>query len=55
MVMIPEDMDVPLSRRDTSNPSNVRWLLRNLFIRNSNHPEFELVQKVLKELAKSTA
>ena len=36
MVLIPEDMDVPLNRRDTSKPENVRWLVRNLPIRNSN-------------------
>ncbi|SVA76881.1 uncharacterized protein METZ01_LOCUS129735 [marine metagenome] len=40
---IPEDMDVPASRRDTSELSNVRWLLRNLAIRNSEHPEFRTV------------
>lgn len=35
---IPEDMDVPANRRDITDPSNVRWLLRNLAIRNSKHP-----------------
>jgi len=46
---LPEDMEIPESRKDTTVPHNVRWLLRNLFIRNSNHPEFE---KVVKELKK---
>ncbi len=50
MVLIPEDMDVPLSRRDTSKPENVRWLVRNLPIRNSKHPSFDDVWRVLKLL-----
>ena len=50
MVLIPEDMDVPLSRRDTNHPENVRWLMRNLSIRNSEHPSFKEVIDVLKLL-----
>ena len=38
---ISHDMDVPETRRDLTDLANVRWLLRNLFARNSNHPEFE--------------
>jgi hypothetical protein len=53
MVIIPEDMDVPMFRRDTSKPENVRWLLRNLGARNSDHPLFALCLKVLKKLFKS--
>ena len=44
---LPEDMDIPLSRKDISNISNVAWLLRNLGIRNQGHPEFEEVIKFL--------
>ena len=29
-----ESLDVPETRRDVSNPANVRWLLRNLAINN---------------------
>jgi len=50
MVLIPEDMDVPLSRRDTNKPENIRWLMRNLSIRNSEHPSFKEVIDVLKLL-----
>ena len=50
MVLIPEDMDVPLSRRDTSKPENVRWLVRNLSVKNSEHPRFDDVFRVLKLL-----
>ena len=50
--MIPSDMHVPELRKDISNPSNVRWLLRNLFIRNRNHPEFSSVMDKLEDLVK---
>ena len=46
-LMIPLDMDVPKLRRDTSDPSNVRWLLRNLSSRNQDHPQFSLVMDKL--------
>ena len=54
--VIPIDMDVPASRRavDVCNPmrpSNVRWLLRNLAVRNKNHPQFEKTMKKLKIMA----
>ena len=50
MVLIPEDMIVPLNRRDTSKPENVRWLVRNLSVKNSEHPSFDDVFRVLKLL-----
>ena len=31
-----KDLDVPELRRDTTKPENVRWLQRNLFVRNKN-------------------
>ena len=46
--MIPLDMNVPEVRRDISDPSNVRWLLRNLPVRNQNHPQFTKVMDELK-------
>ena len=45
---IPEDMDVPSTRRDTRDHGNIRWLLRNLGVRNSNHPEFKTIIESLK-------
>ena len=54
MVMLPEDMDIPFIRRDINDPANVRWLLRNLGVRNSRHPEFNVVVCMLKELAKKS-
>lgn len=35
-----DDMDVPPLRRDVQKIENLRWLLRNLFIRNMGHPDF---------------
>jgi|TARA_R100001244_G_scaffold49349_1_gene43656 hypothetical protein len=49
MKTIPDDMDIPASRRDLSDEKNVRWLLRNLPIKNKNHPKFK---NVINELTK---
>lgn len=46
------DMDIPAMRMDIDNPANVRWLLRNLGIRNANHKNFEEAFRLLKEKAK---
>ena len=48
-VLLPNDMDIPESKRDLFDDNNVRWLLRNLAIRNKNHPEFK---NVINELSK---
>ena len=52
MITIPDDMDVPRIRRDTNNPDNVRWLVRNLAVRNSQHLEFK---KIFSQLVKLQA
>ena len=49
---LPEDMDIPENNRDLSSMRNVRWLLRNLAVRNSGHPCFQSVMKNLTNLAK---
>ena len=41
MKQIPNDMVVPDWRRDISQMSNVRWLLRNLAIQNKDHSELD--------------
>ena len=33
--------DIPPNKRDLSIKSNVRWLLRNLGVRNKNHPDYK--------------
>ena len=42
-----EGFDVPENRKDIDRPENARWLLRNLSIRNSEHPR---IQKVMKQI-----
>ena len=46
---LPEDMDIPKNRRQLSD-ENLRWLIRNLSIRNSNHPKFPEVKKNLLDI-----
>tara|TARA_R100000306_G_C4354437_1_gene131892 strand:+ start:548 stop:766 length:219 start_codon:yes stop_codon:yes gene_type:complete len=41
-------MDLPIMRRDTSKPENVRWLLRNLASRNADNPDFNRIIELLK-------
>jgi hypothetical protein len=53
-ITLPVDMEIPNRRRDTTKPENVRWLLRNLGVQNQDHPRFEIVCTVLKNLTKST-
>ena len=53
-ITLPIDMVIPKVRRDTTNPENVRWVLRNLGVQNQDHPRFEIVCTILKNLAKST-
>ena len=52
-VTLPKDMDIPDRRRDVAEPENVRWLLRNLSVRNGNHPQFKITIEFLKKLVKS--
>lgn len=55
-VEIPGDMDVPAWKRDTTNFQNLRWLERNLYIRNASHPKFYTIIKEVEEaLGKSAA
>ena len=46
-------MDIPENRREI-NFGNLSWMIRNLAIRNRNHPDFEeardLVRKLFKEV-----
>lgn len=53
-ITLPVDMEIPNRRRDITKPENVLWLLRNLGIQNQDHPRFEIVCTVLKNLTKST-
>ena len=44
------EMDIPDMRRDLSRASNLRWLLRNIRVRNGNHPRIAEVFEELKRL-----
>jgi hypothetical protein len=47
------DMEIPASRRDTTKPENLRWLLRNLRIRNLENPSIsEAIALLKKEIDK---
>ena len=42
--------DIPDSRKDLTNKNNIRWLLRNIQIRNGNHPKLKETIQALKLL-----
>ena len=48
-----EEMDLPESRVHLGKEENVRWLIRNIRIRNSQHPKCFMVLDELKEIAKN--
>ena len=47
------EMDVPDMRRDVSKPDNVAWLLRNLRVRNDDHPRIDEAMSMLKALMRA--
>ncbi len=51
LIEILADMDLPSLRRDFSKPENVRWLLRNMAIRNRGHKDFSTAFTILKKIA----
>ena len=53
LVEILATMDVPASRKELT-PSNVRWLLRNLRVRNGQHPDINEAISGLKEVARAS-
>ncbi len=48
-----EQMDVPESRMDTFRQENIRWLARNLGIRNKKHPMFLTAMELIKWILKN--
>ena len=49
-----ETMDVPEMRRDLTKPANVRWLLRNLAVRNGNNTALREVFRLLRDIGRRT-
>jgi len=51
LIKILNTMDIPDMRKDL-NQVNIRWLNRNILIRNSEHPEIERAIKIIRGLLK---
>jgi len=49
-----ESMDIPASRQDIT-PTNVSWLLRNLQVRNGEHPDIRLAMHHLRNFRRVAA
>ena len=52
VVEILEEMDVPETRKNLNELANLRWLQRNLLIRNGNHPRAVEVVEFITEMAR---
>ncbi len=56
VLVIIEDMDIPEMRKDLNKLGNLRWLQRNLLVRNGNHPRateaVEMIAKMAQEKRK---
>ena len=48
-----EEMDVPAFRKNLDRLANVRWLFRNLLIRNRNHPKVTQAIGITKEIMRA--
>ena len=46
------EMDVPETRKNLNELANLRWLQRNLLIRNGNHPRAVEVVEVIAKMAR---
>ena len=46
------EMDVPEARKNLNELANLRWLQRNLLIRNGNHPKAVEVVEFIAEMAR---
>jgi hypothetical protein len=47
-----KEMDVPEARKNLNKLANLRWLQRNLLIRNGNHPRAVQVVEFIAEMAR---
>jgi hypothetical protein len=47
-------MDVPEMRKELYSTGNLRWLSRNLAVKNKDHPMFVTAQTILTEILKET-
>ena len=49
---IRKEMDLPETRKNLNELANLRWLQRNLLIRNGNHPKAVQVVEFIAEMAR---
>ena len=54
LTVLLEKMDVPNMRRDVTVASNLRWLQRNLAVRNSQHPNMSAVRVLIRDLLRAS-
>ena len=54
LTVLLEKMDVPNMRRDVTVASNLRWLQRNLAVRNSQHPNMSAVRVLIRALLRAS-
>ena len=47
-----DEFNIPNRRRDIENKSNLRWILRNIMVKNADNPKLELTVKLIKEKLK---
>ena len=52
LVEILEEMDLPETRKNINDNSNLRWLIRNMSVRNGKHPRCRKAFKLIKSLMK---
>ena len=49
-----EEMDIPEFRKNINMFNNLRWLSRNMLIRNTNHPKGLQAIKIVMKLMRTT-
>lgn len=43
-------MDIPFYRKTIKSSDTIRWLSRNLSVKNSTHPDYQKVMSIIKEI-----
>ncbi len=43
-------MDIPFYRKTIKSSDNIRWLSRNLAIKNATHPDYQKAVSIIKEI-----
>ena len=47
-----EEMDLPETRKNLNESSSLRWLMRNMRVRNGKHPQCKNAVELIKNLMK---